>query len=249
MRPLPGIGLRAGRCRLDWHTSGLTKCRMDRRGNRSVLSQPFGRVHAPLERMPDGRDTDPGNAVAVLESEHRTVERLFVAFERTAEGDLDAARTMVRRACEELTIHAMIELELLYDPLAKAGCLATLMQDGGRADRCLPIPRNPPTGRRAGAQLRRQRRQVVDRAWHQCSGEDRGNCTDLSISRRAAEAAGCVRLASRREFHAQTGRSGAQQSDSCGHARTKGGRPREVPLESKVSILVEAARLNNGVTG
>jgi len=30
---------------------------------------------------------------------------------------------------------------------------------------------------------------------------------------------------------------------------TKGGRPREVPLEAKVSILVEAARLNNGVTG
>ncbi|TDN59068.1 phage integrase N-terminal domain-containing protein [Paraburkholderia sp. BL10I2N1] len=30
---------------------------------------------------------------------------------------------------------------------------------------------------------------------------------------------------------------------------TKGGRPREVPLEAKVSILVEAARLNNGASG
>ncbi len=67
----------------------------------------------------DRKDNRAGDAIAVLESDHRAVEKLFAAFERTAEDDLDAKGTLVRRACEELTIHAMIEEELLY-PAAQA---------------------------------------------------------------------------------------------------------------------------------
>ncbi|CAE6815623.1 hypothetical protein R75461_05854 [Paraburkholderia nemoris] len=54
------------------------------------------------------------DAIAFLESEHRAVERLFAAFEKTGEDQLDAKGTLARRACEELTMHAMIEEELLY---------------------------------------------------------------------------------------------------------------------------------------
>lgn len=56
----------------------------------------------------------PCDALVLLEADHRAVEKLFTAFEKTADGDLDAKGTLVRRACEELTIHAMIEEELLY---------------------------------------------------------------------------------------------------------------------------------------
>jgi hemerythrin superfamily protein len=55
-----------------------------------------------------------GDALAMLEADHRTVEKLFTAFENTGDDDLDAKGTLVKRACEALTIHAMIEEELLY---------------------------------------------------------------------------------------------------------------------------------------
>jgi hemerythrin superfamily protein len=61
----------------------------------------------------------PGDAIALLEADHRAVEKLFTAFEK-ADDDLDAKATLVQRACEELTIHAMIEEELLYPAAREA---------------------------------------------------------------------------------------------------------------------------------
>jgi hemerythrin superfamily protein len=54
------------------------------------------------------------DAIEVLTADHRAVENLFSAFERTDAADLDAKTTLVRRACELLTVHAMIEEEILY---------------------------------------------------------------------------------------------------------------------------------------
>ncbi|BAN26430.1 hemerythrin domain-containing protein [Caballeronia insecticola] len=59
-------------------------------------------------------------AIEVLMDDHRAVERLFDAFEKADKEDLDAKTTLVRRACEELTVHAMIEEELLYPAAQKA---------------------------------------------------------------------------------------------------------------------------------
>jgi hemerythrin superfamily protein len=91
------------------------------------VCQLLGKVAAPSFHilkgiaMTDNRKNNrAGDAIAVLESDHRAVEKLFDAFERTAEDDLDAKGTLVRRACEELTIHAMIEEELLYPAAKKA---------------------------------------------------------------------------------------------------------------------------------
>ena len=54
------------------------------------------------------------DAIALLQADHRAVEEIFAAFEQTADDDLEAKGTLVRRACEALTVHAMIEEELLY---------------------------------------------------------------------------------------------------------------------------------------
>ncbi|MPV57348.1 cation-binding protein [Burkholderia sp. HI2761] len=66
---------------------------------------------------PDRDEADSSSAtgaIALLESDHRAVEKLFTIFERTADEDLDAKHALVRRACEELTVHAMIEEQFLY---------------------------------------------------------------------------------------------------------------------------------------
>ncbi|SDJ48352.1 hypothetical protein SAMN04487926_15424 [Paraburkholderia steynii] len=42
------------------------------------------------------------DAIALLKADHRAVEKLFDAFEKAADGDLDAKGTLARRACEEL---------------------------------------------------------------------------------------------------------------------------------------------------
>ncbi|GJH05906.1 hemerythrin domain-containing protein [Paraburkholderia terrae] len=60
------------------------------------------------------------DAIALLKADHRAVEKLFEAFEKAADGDLDAKGTLARRACEELTVHAIIEEELLYPAAHRA---------------------------------------------------------------------------------------------------------------------------------
>jgi hemerythrin superfamily protein len=58
------------------------------------------------------------DALTLLEEEHRAVEKLFDAFERAADDDLERKATLVQRACELLTMHAIVEEEILY-PAAK----------------------------------------------------------------------------------------------------------------------------------
>jgi hemerythrin superfamily protein len=66
------------------------------------------------------RATPSQDAIEVLMDDHRAVRKLFDAFEKTKDDDLDAKTTLVRRACEELTVHAMIEEELLYPAAQEA---------------------------------------------------------------------------------------------------------------------------------
>jgi hemerythrin-like domain-containing protein len=63
--------------------------------------------------MADAKNT-PQDALTLLESQHRAVEKLFDAFERAEEDDLERKATLVQRACELLSMHAMVEEELLY---------------------------------------------------------------------------------------------------------------------------------------
>jgi hemerythrin superfamily protein len=64
--------------------------------------------------MAAGKQNHAIDAIAVLMEDHAAVENLFGAFERAEDNDLDAKGTLVRRACELLAVHAMIEEEILY---------------------------------------------------------------------------------------------------------------------------------------
>lgn len=65
---------------------------------------------------PKDAGTEPGSrdALALLEADHRAVEQLFTAFEKAADDDVAAKAALAQRACEELSIHTMLEEELLY---------------------------------------------------------------------------------------------------------------------------------------
>jgi hemerythrin superfamily protein len=76
----------------------------------------------PEKDMSTIKQTSAADAIAVLKADHAAVENLFDAFERVDKGDLEAKGTLVRRACELLAVHAIIEEEILY-PAAR-GALA-----------------------------------------------------------------------------------------------------------------------------
>ncbi|MGF6969790.1 hemerythrin superfamily protein [Paraburkholderia sp. WC7.3g] len=63
------------------------------------------------------------DALALLEADHRAVEKLFDAFAKSR-GDerdtLEAKAALTQRACEELTMHTIIEEELLYPAAQQA---------------------------------------------------------------------------------------------------------------------------------
>lgn len=66
------------------------------------------------------RTTPAPDAINLLMEDHRAVQKLFNAFDKADRHDLDARATLVRRACEELTVHAMIEEEVFYPAAQKA---------------------------------------------------------------------------------------------------------------------------------
>lgn len=78
------------------------------------MSHPSEKTQARESNSSKSGTRPATDALLLLEADHRAVEKLFTAFEKTEDGDLDAKDTLVRRACEELTIHAMIEEEILY---------------------------------------------------------------------------------------------------------------------------------------
>ncbi len=61
-------------------------------------------------------DKKAQNALSLLEADHRAVEKIFDKFERAT--DKVQKAELVRQACEELTIHTILEEEILY-PAAK----------------------------------------------------------------------------------------------------------------------------------
>jgi hemerythrin superfamily protein len=64
--------------------------------------------------------TSNTDALTILEADHRAVDQLFDAFERAEKGDLERKNTLVQRACELLTIHSIVEEELLYPAARQA---------------------------------------------------------------------------------------------------------------------------------
>lgn len=66
------------------------------------------------------------DALALLSADHRDVEKLFTAFQPADKADEDARFTLVKRACEQLSVHTMLEEELLYPAASEALAQGTL---------------------------------------------------------------------------------------------------------------------------
>lgn len=77
-------------------------------------------AQADVKEQSTGASVEAVDAIALLTADHRAVEKLFDAFKKAGDDDLEAKTALAQRACEELTIHAMLEEELLYPEAQKA---------------------------------------------------------------------------------------------------------------------------------
>ncbi len=59
------------------------------------------------------------DAIAIIKADHREVEQLFKAFEKTSDGAVAARRRLVDSMVEKLSVHAAIEEQIIY-PWARA---------------------------------------------------------------------------------------------------------------------------------
>ena len=56
------------------------------------------------------------DAIALLTADHKAIQKFFKAFEKLKQhdGSDEEKSELVRRACQELTIHAQVEEEIFY---------------------------------------------------------------------------------------------------------------------------------------
>jgi hemerythrin superfamily protein len=59
------------------------------------------------------------DATQILTADHKKVSKIFAEFEKSKE-DSEQKQTLVKMACDELTIHAQIEEEIFYPALHEA---------------------------------------------------------------------------------------------------------------------------------
>ncbi|HVE09959.1 MAG TPA: hemerythrin domain-containing protein [Paraburkholderia sp.] len=71
-------------------------------------------------RHPTSEQRHAANAVEWLMHDHRTVEKLFDAYQKAGDDDLAAKGTLAQRACEALSVHTILEEEILYPAAQKA---------------------------------------------------------------------------------------------------------------------------------
>lgn len=64
------------------------------------------------------KENDP---IALLEADHRKVEKMFKEFEKKKEKDRDAAIELVGQILAELTVHTQIEEEIFYPTMRESG--------------------------------------------------------------------------------------------------------------------------------
>jgi hemerythrin superfamily protein len=66
-------------------------------------------------------DVSPEDAIGMLIADHKRVANLFADFERlTDEGSEAQKASVVRKVCQELTIHTQLEEEIFYPAVRKA---------------------------------------------------------------------------------------------------------------------------------
>lgn len=68
---------------------------------------------APKASAPRSKSTEL-DAIALLESDHKKVKKLFKEFEKLAKADDESKVEVAAQICQELTVHAQVEEEIFY---------------------------------------------------------------------------------------------------------------------------------------
>jgi hemerythrin superfamily protein len=60
------------------------------------------------------------DATQILTADHKKVSKIFADFEKIKDRDNEAKQQLVKKACDELTVHSQVEEELFYPALHEA---------------------------------------------------------------------------------------------------------------------------------
>lgn len=60
------------------------------------------------------------DATKILADDHRMVERIVEKFSKLKDGDIEGKEQLVREACNELKVHAIVEEEIFYPSVRRA---------------------------------------------------------------------------------------------------------------------------------
>ena len=78
----------------------------------------------PQKSQPAARKSSASanpNAIQILVADHQKLDKMFAEFEKTKDKmDDEEKQSLVKRACDELTIHAQVEEEIFYPALREA---------------------------------------------------------------------------------------------------------------------------------
>ena len=67
-----------------------------------------------MAKAQEKQSSTADDAAKMLIEDHRKVQKMFEEFKKLGEGDEEEKEDLVRTACTELRIHAMLEEEILY---------------------------------------------------------------------------------------------------------------------------------------
>lgn len=105
-------GRKGGRARAAQRKTTSRKSTASRRS----LPPAIARAAREMSKMMEGQSA-PSDAIALLEQDHREVEAMFEKFEKL-ESKAEKAQ-LAAKICLALTVHTMIEEEILYPPAHK----------------------------------------------------------------------------------------------------------------------------------
>jgi hemerythrin superfamily protein len=71
-----------------------------------------------------------GDAIDLLKSDHREVEKAFAQFEKLADDDHSKKKELADHICDELLIHMSIEEEIFYPAVKDGKGLDEIVNEG-----------------------------------------------------------------------------------------------------------------------
>jgi len=66
-----------------------------------------------------GREAVVRDATRILMADHKKVSKIFADYDKLTDGNISRKQALAKMACDELTVHAQVEEELLYPALVR----------------------------------------------------------------------------------------------------------------------------------